>query len=92
MVIDLSNLKSISLDNSTGHAVSQTGNRLGELATAIYNQGERALPHGTCPMVSGHVHMGSFDKSLKVAHSRLGLAGILPSADSGNGLCTRSVT
>ena len=52
LVVDLSALKKITLDSATGYAVSQTGNRLGDLATSIYSQGKRALPHGTCPYVS----------------------------------------
>jgi hypothetical protein len=37
-------------------------NRLGNLATAIYNQAQRALPHGTCPGVGvgGHATHGGY--------------------------------
>ena len=52
LVIDLSKLKSLSVDQTTGYAISQTGNLLGDLATGIWENGQRALPHGTCPYVS----------------------------------------
>jgi FAD/FMN-containing dehydrogenase len=44
LVVDLSALKNISLSN--GNAVVQTGNRLGEVATYLWNNGHLALPHG----------------------------------------------
>lgn len=39
-----------------------TGQRLGNIAQAIYTQGKRALPHGTCPSVgiAGHALHGGF--------------------------------
>ncbi|KAG9016327.1 hypothetical protein FRB90_003291, partial [Tulasnella sp. 427] len=62
LVVDLSSMKSISVDQSTGLAVSQTGNRLGDLAQYIWDHGQRALPHGTCPYVGtgGHASYGGF--------------------------------
>ncbi len=51
LVVDLSKMKGLTVDQTTGYAVSQTGNRLGDLAQGIWNQGQRALPHGTCPYV-----------------------------------------
>lgn len=51
VVVDLSNLKNLTVDGS-GIAVSQTGLLLGELAEGLWNQGQRALPHGTCPYVN----------------------------------------
>ncbi|KIJ43717.1 Glucooligosaccharide oxidase [Sphaerobolus stellatus SS14] len=61
VVVDLSNLKNISVDSS-GVAILQTGNLLGELAQSIWEQGQRALPHGTCPYVGtgGHALYGGF--------------------------------
>lgn len=50
VVVNLSNLKNITL-NADGTAVVQTGNRLGEVATEIFNKGQRALAHGSCPYV-----------------------------------------
>lgn len=52
LIVDLSPLKKVTVDSTTGYAASQTGNTLGDLATSIYSQGNRALPHGTCPYVS----------------------------------------
>jgi FAD binding domain len=50
IVVDLSNLKGVTV-GPDGTALVQTGNRLGEVATKIFNQGERALAHGSCPYV-----------------------------------------
>lgn len=38
------------------------GQRLGNVATAIYDQGKRALPHGTCAGVGvgGHALHGGY--------------------------------
>lgn len=44
LVVDLSAMNNISLSN--GNAVVQTGNRLGEVATYLWNNGQLALPHG----------------------------------------------
>jgi FAD/FMN-containing dehydrogenase len=45
LVVDLSGMTNITVSNGT--AVVQTGNRLGELATYIWENGQLALPHGT---------------------------------------------
>jgi FAD/FMN-containing dehydrogenase len=50
VVVDLGNLKGLTL-NPDGTAVVQTGNRLGDVATRIFNQGQRALAHSSCPYV-----------------------------------------
>lgn len=47
LVCDLSALTNISLDGE--NVVVQTGNKLGAVATYLYANGQRALPHGTCP-------------------------------------------
>lgn len=47
----MSMMKSITL-NPDYTAVVQTGNHLGNLALTIFNEGGRALPHGSCPYVS----------------------------------------
>jgi FAD/FMN-containing dehydrogenase len=64
MVIDLENLQNVSVD-SKGLATVGSGLRLGNLATAIFNQAGRALPHGTCPGVGvgGHFTHGGFGYS-----------------------------
>lgn len=51
----MKNFNSITLDSSTGTAVIGMGSRLGDIITALNNQG-RAMPHGTCPYVGigGH--------------------------------------
>lgn len=49
MVIDLENFNSVTVDATTGVAQVGGGVRLGNMALALYNQGQRALPHGTCP-------------------------------------------
>jgi len=61
VVIDMKNMKGLSL-NSDGTAVVQTGNRLGEVAQGIFDMGQRALPHGSCPYVGtgGHTLYGGF--------------------------------
>lgn len=50
LVIDLKNMNSFSIDGS-GVAKIQTGNRLGDVAQKLWDNGQRALPHGTCPYV-----------------------------------------
>ncbi|KAG7447578.1 glucooligosaccharide oxidase [Guyanagaster necrorhizus] len=61
LVIDLSNMTRVDVDVSSGTATIETGNRLGDVAFALNNQG-RALPHGSCPYVGigGHVSGGGF--------------------------------
>ena len=44
LVVDLSALTNITLSNGT--AVVQTGNRLGDVAEYLWNNGQLALPHG----------------------------------------------
>ncbi|KAG8743333.1 hypothetical protein FRC10_012212 [Ceratobasidium sp. 414] len=60
LVIDLTGMTSLSLNNGTGEATAQTGLKLGQLAQGIWDQGRRALPHGTCPYVGigGHTAYG----------------------------------
>ncbi|QRW20181.1 FAD-binding domain protein [Rhizoctonia solani] len=52
LVIDLSRMASLTLNNLTGEATAQTGIKLGPLAQGLWDQGRRALPHGICPYVS----------------------------------------
>ncbi|KAG8862475.1 hypothetical protein FRB96_001546 [Tulasnella sp. 330] len=61
VVVDLSHMKTITIADGV-HAVTQTGVRLGELAEYIWEHGQRALPHGTCPYVGvgGHTAYGGF--------------------------------
>ncbi|MCJ1245196.1 hypothetical protein MMC30_002397 [Trapelia coarctata] len=61
MVIDLESFQDINV-NSNGVATVGAGVRLGNLALGIYNQAQRALPHGTCPGVGigGHFTHGGY--------------------------------
>ncbi|KAF9050604.1 glucooligosaccharide oxidase [Panaeolus papilionaceus] len=61
VVVDLSLLNSIKVNSSTKVATIGTGNRLGDVALALNNNG-RAMPHGTCPYVGigGHSGHGGF--------------------------------
>ncbi|ESK89755.1 glucooligosaccharide oxidase [Moniliophthora roreri MCA 2997] len=61
LVVDLTNIKSISIESSSQIASIETGNRLGDIAVKLNEQG-RALPHGTCPYVGigGHIAFGGF--------------------------------
>ena len=65
MVIDMEFFQNITVDSATHIASVGTGVRLGNLALGIYNQGQRALPHGTCPGVGlgGHATHGGFGYS-----------------------------
>ncbi|XP_014551168.1 Glucooligosaccharide oxidase [Bipolaris victoriae FI3] len=72
LVVDLRNFNRVSLDKSTGIVTAGGGVRLGNLGLGIYNQGQRALPHGTYPGVGigGHYTHGGFGYSSR----RWGLA------------------
>jgi len=61
IVVDLRNFRRIDVDEKTGAAVIGTGNKLGNIATALNSHG-RALPHGTCAYVGigGHAAYGGF--------------------------------
>ena len=64
MVIDLQTFQTITLDSNNVAKVGG-GVRLGNLAQGIYNQAQRALPHGTCPGVGvgGHATHGGYGYS-----------------------------
>jgi len=49
LVIELSRMNKVVLDKATGIATAEGGTRLGHLAFELYNQGKRAISHGTCP-------------------------------------------
>lgn len=61
MVVDLENFQRIQVLKG-GVAQVGGGVRLGNLALGIYNQSDRALPHGTCPGVGigGHFTHGGY--------------------------------
>lgn len=47
-VIDLEPFQTVALDKASGVVQVGGGVRLGNLADGIYQQGQRALSHGTC--------------------------------------------
>ncbi len=49
LIVELTRMNKVVLDNTTGIATAEGGTRLGHLATELYNQGKRAISHGTCP-------------------------------------------
>jgi FAD/FMN-containing dehydrogenase len=49
LVIEMSRMNKVVLDNATGIATAEGGTRLGHLAWELWNQGNRAISHGTCP-------------------------------------------
>ncbi|KAI4230775.1 MAG: hypothetical protein LQ349_006042 [Xanthoria aureola] len=61
MVISLESFQTVAVD-SKGVAQVGGGARLGNIATGIYNQSKRALPHGVCPGVGigGHATHGGY--------------------------------
>ncbi len=66
MVIDLQSFQDINVDPEEYHrAKVGAGVRLGDLALSLYNQSQRALPHGTCPGVGvgGHATHGGYGYS-----------------------------
>ena len=48
LCIDMRKFTAVSID-SAGIASIGPGGRLGNVATALYNQGKKAISHGTCP-------------------------------------------
>lgn len=61
LIINLQKFQDVSLDDK-GIAKVGGGLRLGNLAQSIYDQGKRALSHGTCPGVGigGHFTHGGY--------------------------------
>ncbi|PQE16954.1 glucooligosaccharide oxidase protein [Rutstroemia sp. NJR-2017a BBW] len=62
LIVNLQNFNSISVNAQTNIATVGGGVRLGNLALGLYNQGKRAVPHGTCPGVGigGHFLHGGY--------------------------------
>lgn len=68
LVIELDRMSKVTVrDDNT--ATVQGGARLGHVAVELYDQGKRAIPHGTCPGVgiSGHGLHGGYGM---IAHTR----------------------
>ncbi|EAU90814.2 hypothetical protein CC1G_09291 [Coprinopsis cinerea okayama7 len=61
IVVDLSSIKTLSVDTDKNTAVIGAGNRLGEVVLGLNKYG-RALPHGTCAYVGwgGHATLGGY--------------------------------
>ncbi len=49
LVIELDRMNKVTLDTTTNIATIQAGARLGHVFTSLYQQGKRAISHGTCP-------------------------------------------
>ena len=58
--VNLQNLESFSMDESTHIATVGSGLLLGNISELLYNSGQRFIPHGTCPLVGigGHGTVG----------------------------------
>jgi len=63
LVVDLSELKDITVDLDTGIATIGTGNRLGDIVLALNEYG-LGLPHGRCNSVGIGGHSGVFPAEL----------------------------
>lgn len=72
LVVDLTQMSSVVVDPTTHIATIGAGARLGHVARGLYEQGERAISHGSCPAVgiSGHILHGGYGW---ISHSK-GLA------------------
>ncbi|KAF8610254.1 FAD-binding domain-containing protein [Ceratobasidium sp. AG-I] len=68
LVIDVANMTAATVAAS-GKAKIQTGNRLGDIAQKLWDNGQRVLPHGVCPYVGlgGHAAFGGFGPFSRVA-------------------------
>lgn len=62
MIIHLCNFGDVAVDQDTGIAKVGGGTRLGPLGHAVWEQGRRALAHGTCSAVGigGHYSHGGY--------------------------------
>lgn len=49
LVIDMQNFNTTYVDLGSGIATVGSGLRTGDIAVALYNHGQRAISHGTCP-------------------------------------------
>lgn len=62
LVVDLTHMNSISVDANTYIATIGSGARLGNVARELFENGGRAISHGSCPAVgvSGHILHGGY--------------------------------
>ncbi|KAH9212692.1 glucooligosaccharide oxidase [Leptodontidium sp. 2 PMI_412] len=65
LVVDMKLFTNVTVDSTTQIASIGTGSRLGNVAIALFNQGQRMFSHGTCPGVGigGHVGGGGYGYS-----------------------------
>jgi FAD/FMN-containing dehydrogenase len=49
LVVDMRSFNSVTVDQAAHTAVVGSGGRLGNIALALYSQGNQAMSHGTCP-------------------------------------------
>lgn len=49
LVLELDRMSEVVVDVKTGVATVQGGSRLGHVASVLFEQGKRAISHGTCP-------------------------------------------
>ncbi|CZS98805.1 related to reticuline oxidase precursor; berberine bridge enzyme [Rhynchosporium agropyri] len=62
LIVDMKMFTNVTVDSSTQVACVGSGSRLGNVAIALFEQGERAISHGTCASVGvgGHVTGGGY--------------------------------
>lgn len=62
LVVDLTHINSISVDTNTHIATIGAGARVGDVARELFDNGGRAISHGSCPAVgvSGHILHGGY--------------------------------
>jgi FAD/FMN-containing dehydrogenase len=60
LIIDLTPLNTVHVDQSTWKATIGGGASLGQVTDGLFNQGKRTIAHGTCPQVGigGHATVG----------------------------------
>ncbi|KAK2616563.1 hypothetical protein QQS21_000606 [Conoideocrella luteorostrata] len=68
LALDLTNLKSFSMDTKTWQATFGAGYKLAELDDQLHKNGKRAVAHGTCPGVGagGHATIGGIGPSSRM--------------------------
>lgn len=68
VVIDLVNMQSFSVDQTTWDVTVGAGTRLGELDKKMHKAGGRAFAHGVCPGVGigGHATIGGLGPSSRM--------------------------
>ncbi|KAL2068383.1 hypothetical protein VTL71DRAFT_16481 [Oculimacula yallundae] len=62
LIVDLEKFDLVEVNQATFVAKIGAGQRLGNVATELFNQGQRAIPHGVCPGVgiAGHALHGGW--------------------------------